>query len=60
MTPFEIVAIILAVFLGFGVAMGVLLVSVASRRKAEGHRLDSNTQPLAPPEEDERPPWYDR
>lgn len=60
MTPFEVVAIILAAFLCFGIVMGVLLVSVASRRRVDEYRQDGSTQPLEPPQEDEKPPWYDR
>lgn len=59
MRDFEIVAIVLVLFLGFGIAMGVLIVSVLPYRKAseypEGDREES---PPPEPEEDERPPWW--
>lgn len=63
MTSFEIVAIVLAAFLGFGIVMGVLIVSAVSRRRAYEYLEERNPRPPAglpgqPPEEDEKPPWW--
>jgi hypothetical protein len=70
MTDFVTVAIVLFLFLCFGIAMGVLMVSALSRRKARGYLegdgdyLEGDDDPRpplgppAPPEGD--PPWYDR
>ena len=56
---FVIVVIVLGLFLGFGVAMGVLIVSAFSRRRAYQY-LEQDApweQPQMPPEYDERPSW---
>lgn len=53
MNDFAIVAIVLALFLGFGMAMGVLLVSVFSRRRAYLYQEDSDRRQAS--EEDDRP-----
>lgn len=59
MTEFVIVATALLLFLGFGIAMGVLVVSVFFRRRAYRYLEDGQTQlPPEPPGEDEKPPWW--
>jgi hypothetical protein len=62
MRDFEIVAIVLALFFGFGIAMGVLIIMAFPRRRRRSQYLDSGgwEDPPAPPEDNERPPWYDR
>jgi uncharacterized membrane protein SpoIIM required for sporulation len=54
MTAFEIVAIILVGFLGFGIVMGVLIVSVFSRGRATRYLEDRNRQL---PEDDRPSRW---
>lgn len=56
MNDFAIVAIVLALFLGFGVAMGVLIVSAFSRRRA--YRYLEESDRWQPPEDDDRPPRW--
>jgi hypothetical protein len=59
MTSFEIVAIVLCLFLGFGIAMGVLIVSAFSRRRAYQYlEGDDSQSPPGLPGEDEKPPWW--
>jgi hypothetical protein len=53
---FVIVAIALLLFLGFGIAMGMLIVSAFSRRRAARYLEDDNRWQL--PEEDDRPPRW--
>jgi hypothetical protein len=55
---FVIVAIALLLFLGFGVAMGVLMVSTFSRRRATRYLEDRDQQQL-PEDDDRRPRWPD-
>jgi len=55
MTAFEIVAIVLVVFLGFGIVMGVLIVSAFSRNRTTRYLEDRDRQP---PEDDDRPPRW--
>ena len=52
MTAFEIVAIVLIVFLGFGIVMGVLIVSAFSRSRATRYLEDRDRQQFP---EDDRP-----
>lgn len=63
MTDFVTVAIVLVVFLFFGIAMGVLGVSALSRRRRSRY-LEGGGEPRPPfeplPEDDEKPPWYRR
>jgi hypothetical protein len=63
MTDFAIVAIVLGLFLGFGIAMGVLMVSAFSRRRAYRY-LEGDDDPRPPPEPpgppQVYPPWYGR
>ncbi|MGH3279376.1 MAG: hypothetical protein ACRDNW_09580 [Trebonia sp.] len=58
MTSFEIVAIVLTVFLGFGIITGVLIVSVVPRRRAYEYLEDRDPQRPVPPEDDEKPPRW--
>jgi len=46
MTAFEIVAIVLVVFLGFGIVMGVLIVSAFSRSGAARYLEDRDRRQL--------------
>jgi len=55
MTAFEIVAIVLVMFLGFGIVMGVLIVSSFSRSRATRYLEDRDRQL---PEDDDRPPRW--
>lgn len=56
MNDFVIVAIALLLFLGFGIAMGMLIVSAFSRRRAIRYLEGDDRQRL--PEEDDRPPRW--
>lgn len=56
MTAFEIVAIVLVVFLGFGIVMGVLIVSAFSRGRTTRYLEDGDRWRL--PEDDDRPPRW--
>jgi hypothetical protein len=56
MTAFEIVAIVLIVFLGFGIVMGVLIVSAFSRSGAARYLEDRDRRQL--PEDGDRPPRW--
>lgn len=56
MTAFEIVSIVLVIFLGLGIAMGMLIVSVFARRRATRY-LEDREQRNLPPPGDERPRW---
>lgn len=56
MTDFEIVAIVLVVFLGLGIVTGMLIVSAFSRRRATTYLEDGERR--LPPEEVERPPRW--
>ena len=57
MTSFEIVAIVLCLFLGLGVAMGVLIVLVFSRRRPYQYLEDDPRWLPAPREDGERRSW---
>ena len=61
MTDFVIVAIVLLLFLGFGIAMGVLAVTGLARRRAARYLEGDHDQrsPPNPPQDDDKP-WYDR
>ena len=58
MKDFVIVAIALLLFLGFGITMGMLIVSSASRRRA--YRYLEDDDQLPPAEDDQDTPWYER
>jgi hypothetical protein len=64
MTDFVTVAIVLLLVLGLGFAMGVFTVVAFSRRRGQSYpgylAHDGPEPPPAAPEDDERPPWYDR
>jgi hypothetical protein len=62
--PFEVVAVIIIVFFGLGIAMGIFLVIAlpALRQHRYVKRHPEATWPLppappAPPADDRRPPW---
>lgn len=59
MTAFEIVAIVLVVFLGLGIAMGMLIVSAFARRRANRYLEDRDPRGLPPPQDGQprRPRW---
>lgn len=58
MSPFEVVAVVIAVFFGFGIAMGVLIVVALPRRRKRPAYLENGKweEPPAPPGEDGKPP----
>lgn len=56
MNDFVIVAIALLLFLGFGIAMGMLIVSVFARRRATRYLEGDDRRQL--PEDDDRPPRW--
>ena len=56
MNDFVIVAIALLLFLGFGIAMGMLIVTAFSRRRATRYLEGDDRQQL--PEEDDTPPRW--
>jgi hypothetical protein len=54
MTSFEVVAIVLFIFLGFGIAMGMLIVSALGRRRGY---LESDDEDEPPPRQDDDNVW---
>jgi hypothetical protein len=62
-SPFEVVAVVITIFFGFGIAMGVLFVMALPRRRGPRY-LDGRKSEEPPPsrreDHENRPPWYDR
>lgn len=56
MNDFVIVAIALLLFLGFGIAMGMLIVTAFSRRRATRY-LEGDDRQQLPGEDDTPPRW---
>lgn len=60
MSPFEVVAVVIAAFFGFGIAMGVLIVVALPRRRRHPGYLEKGKweEPPTPPSEDGKPPRW--
>jgi hypothetical protein len=59
-SPFEAVAVVIAAFFGFGIAMGVLIVVALPRRRRHPGYLEKGKweEPPTPPSEDGKPPRW--
>lgn len=60
MRDFVIVTIALLLFLGIGIATGMLIVAVLPRRRRPGDPEGSQREESPTPPTDVKPPWYDR
>ena len=60
MSPFEVVAVVIAAFFGFGIAMGVLIVVALPRRRRRPRYLEKGKweEPPTPLGEDGKPPRW--